>query len=283
MASLAKRIRTSALTYSLFRWYLRFFPDRTRGFVFVATTGRSGTDSLSTVLNTLPNCASFHEPAPLMGDNSPPGSDRMSYYKKLFYQRKLPAIQMAARNHDYYVETNHQFIKHFADHAIAAFGDRIRIIHLVREPWKVASSFYMFDSIPGRTSLGRKYMLDPMASDNFIQIGDVLRKNEFSHDYYCCVWYWYETEARVKQLRIKSPQVKWHTMRTEDLNNLAALTEMFANLDLPVTSDLGRAVNTRKNEKTEKKKWSIDPQESERMHLRLLSEMESRYGTNFWK
>jgi len=282
MSSISKKIKTSALTYGLYRLGVKLLPDRTRAFIFVATTGRSGSNSLTTILGVLKNCASFHEPHPLMGDNSPAGADRAAYYKKLFHQRKLPTILMASRRRDYYVETNHQFIKHFAEHAIDAFGDRIRIIHLVRDPIRVATSFFAINSVPGLSSKGRKYLLDPLAPDNLIQIQDLLGSPDFSHEFYRCLWYWYEVEARAKRIRSTFPKIKWHTLKTEELNDLDALKAMFKSLELPVTDDLSRVVSTRENTKAAKKLRNIDPKEAEQMHSRLLKEITKRHGSNFW-
>jgi hypothetical protein len=282
MGSIIKRIKYNFLSYALYDLFLRAAPDKTKAFIFVATTGRTGSTSLRTIFGGLSNCASFHEPHPLLGNKCPAGMDRTEYYKRQFYTRKLPIIRLSAFNRDYYVETNHQFVKHFAEHAIHAFGDRIRIIHLVRDPVKVASSFYSFNSVPGTTSKGRKYLLDPGAGDNLIQVGDLLETGEFSHDYFKCVWYWYEVETRVRKLRSNFPQVKWYQLQTEDLNRPEVLQEMFATFDLPAVAGSHVSASPRENLKTEKKLRTITRGEAESMHDSLLCQMETRYGRSFW-
>jgi hypothetical protein len=282
MHSVVKKIRYNSLSYCLYDLFLRMAPDKTKAFIFVATTGRTGSTSLRTTFNGLNNCASFHEPHPLLGNKIPAGANRHEYYKRQFYTRKLPIIRLSSFHRDYYVETNHQFVKHFAEHAINAFGDRIRIIHLVRDPVKVASSFYSFNSVPGITSKGKKYLLDPGAEDNLIQLGDLLSHEEFSHDFFKCVWYWYEVEARVRRLRNNFPEVKWFQLRTEDLNRPEVLQQMFARFDLPAAAGSHASASPRENLKTEKKLRNITPSEAERMHESLLRKMEERYGQNFW-
>ena len=110
----------------------------------------------------------------------------------------------------------------------------------------------------------------------------MLGSADFSHEFYRCLWYWYEVEARAKRIRTTFPKVKWYSLRTDDLNDLGALKAMFKSLELPMAEDLGRVVSTRENTKSGKKIRSINPEEAEQMHSRFLTETTKRYGNNFW-
>ena len=283
MHSLIKKIKYSALSYTFYDLFLKLRADRAKAFIFVATTGRTGSTSLRTIFGGLPRCASFHEPYPLMANRCPPGVDRNRYYRDQFFRRKLPMIRMASLGRDYYVETSHQFVKHFAEYAIEALGSRIRILHLVREPIKVASSFFSLNSIPGISSRGQKYLLDPAAEDNIIRIDDLLSQQPFSHDFFRCVWYWYEVEARIKRLKKNHPHLKWHYMQTGDLNRPEALDAMFRSFELPLTIGNGVSSPVTENLKTERKIRHLASPEAQAMHQLLLERMEARYGPSFWR
>jgi hypothetical protein len=190
-------------------------------YVFSATTGRSGSLTLAHVLESLRDAVVFHEPDPIMHSRHLSGPDRLASLDDLFWRRKRIEVHRAARGHRYYVETNHQFIKGFADQAAAWFGGRLRVVHLRRDPVSVAASFYRMSSIPGRPRRGSLWLLDPRSEDNLIQLGEELfGEGEFGHDYYKCLWYWYETEARVRRFRERHPTVPVLSIGTSDLNEL---------------------------------------------------------------
>jgi hypothetical protein len=135
---------------SIYRGYLERRTSSTKAFVFVATTGRSGTESLKIILDAMVNGVSLHEPRPVMVQNHQEKTTRspQAYYKENFYKRKVIAVLRSASRRDYYAETNHLFIKTFANHAADYFAARLRVIHLVRDPLSVALSFYRINSIP---------------------------------------------------------------------------------------------------------------------------------------
>ncbi|MCB2231491.1 hypothetical protein KQH82_12305 [bacterium] len=255
------------------------------GFVFVATTGRSGSQSLSKIFQAADDAVCFHEPYPIMASDYPDPETKQAYFRHLFHSRKRINVKRAAAGHRYYVETNHQFIKNYAEMAIEEFGDKLRVLHISRDPLKVAASFYAIDSIPGKTRTGRAYLLYPDHRDNLLQMGDLLLGDpEFEHDLYKCLWYWYEIEARVKATRQKFPQVRWHSMKTEQLNDKQALVQMFEALAIVHDPErLDALVGSRVNTKTELKKKAVDLKEVEDKNDRLVRKMEERYGEGFWK
>jgi hypothetical protein len=211
------------------------------------------------------------------------GIDREDYFRKLFWILKRTYIKRAAAGHRYYLETNHQFIKNFGAPAIDYFGPKIRIIHLKRDPVSVAASFLAIDSVPVKTERGHYYMLDPDDSTNLIRIPELSNgSGEFGHDLYKCLWYWYETEARVQAMKERYPSVVWVDITTEQLNDKVVLKAMFDRLGIPVSPDrLGRAVSIRENLRTEEKKKIMDRAQCEEMDRKLRARIEQVCGKRF--
>ena len=207
--------------------------DVTERFVFVATTGRSGTHTLARICARIPGCASFQEPTPNM--NGPvlqaAAAGDLEEVRR-HYVAKSAAIRRAAAGSKYYVETNHQFIKVFAALAVEDFGDRLAVIHLQRPPLEVAASIFALGSWPG-TESGNKWWLDPTAPTNLVQVSDVLRNDgPFAHPFYRALWYWHEIEARVDAFRQAYPRIPIATLKTDDLNDADRVSECLRKLGI---------------------------------------------------
>lgn len=265
------RAKYNGLTAGVYKGFLRATSKGVRSYVFVATTGRSGSQSLSRIFEAVDGAVCYHEPHPVMGDTCPPGADRQHYFRNLFRLLKAPHVIRAARGHRCYVETNHQFIKHFADEALREFGDRLRVVHLRRDPVAVASSFYRIGSIPGRSGRGKTWLLDPEDPENLLALDGAIRgRSGEDQDFLRCLWYWYETEARVLDLRLREPGVRMPTLRTEDLNDAEALERFFAELDVPVDRVRLRAVTgVRLNTKRQEGDRRLEVSAAESMHAEL--------------
>ncbi len=283
-------IKYNPLSVALYEKYVTAKTKDVEGFIFMATTGRSGSKSLSRVFEAADRAVCFHEPYPIMFSHfpelkePPKGAARKEYFRKLFYAKKHVNIKRNAIGYRYYVETNHQFIKNFADLAIEYFGDRIRIIHVFRDALKVASSFYSIESIPDTTPRGKVYAIDPKDEENRVKMADLLYDDpEFQHPFFKCLWYWYELHSRVKDYKQKYPQVRWHTMHTDDMNNREKLIAMFNNLGVEyISAKLEAVVGTQDNKVPHMKTQAIDPALAKEMHQKILAKMTERYGENFW-
>ncbi|MGB7933335.1 MAG: hypothetical protein WCH04_14105 [Gammaproteobacteria bacterium] len=279
-------LKRNPVTVTLYNAWLDFLCRDVECYIFVATTGRSGTTSLSRVFETvLDGAICLHEPPPVMFSDYPRGQgiDRDDYFRRLFWVLKRTYIKRDAAGHRYYLETNHQFIKNFAVPAIEYFGPKTRIIHLKRDPVSVAASFLAINSVPAKTQRGHYYMLDPDESTNIIRIPELSDdSSEFGHDLYKCLWYWYETEARVQAMKERYPNVVWVDVTTDQLNDRAALQAMFDRLGIPVSADrLDRAVSIRENLRTEEKKEIVDLARCEEMDRKLRGKIEAVYGKKF--
>ena len=202
--------------------------------------------------------ASFHEPFPIMNNVYGNAVDKEKELDEEFRLKKL-IIKRAASGHSHYIETNHQFIKSFSDRAIKEFGKKIKIIHLVREAPLVAKSFYQIGSIPGKTSKGKSWLLDPSANENIISLPELSSLDgEYSHDFYKCLWYWYEVEARINHLKLKHKDIFMYKIHTEELSSRDKISEMFTALGIDIDADrLHYYAGYRSNLKISKKSNNI--------------------------
>jgi hypothetical protein len=196
--------------------------------IFTATTGRSGTLTLSRIFSTVRGCISLHEAHPVMHG---PVLRAASYgdpalVDKVYRRIKSVNIRRAAVGHRYYFEANHLFIKTFARNAVDDFGDRIAVVHLVRPAVEVAASIYSLRDYPG-TERGNYWWLDFRAPSNRISIVELLESDpEFSHPFYKALWYWHEVEARVAAFRLEMPGVRVVRFQTEWLNDAQRMCEL---------------------------------------------------------
>lgn len=228
-------------------------------FTFVATTGRSGSQTLARIFAAAPGCLSLHEPEPVMNGlamiNKNRGSDSLA--RRTFYTRKLPRIYRECRSAKarYYVETNHMFIKSFHEFAIEYFYPRINVVHLKRNPRANAYSIYQLNELPG-TPIGNRWYLDYQAPGNLIKLPPVLERfPEFRQPFYVSLWYVLEIEERIKRFRSTYPEVPCFQIATEQLNDMATIKELLAFLRMEIPEEaLAQVVGKKNNEYTEFKK-----------------------------
>jgi hypothetical protein len=212
------------------------------------------------------------------------GTDQERNLRALFFDKKVFYVLRAAAGHSHYIETNHLFIKTFAEHAIDYFGDRIRIVHLRRDPAAVALSFYRLGEVAGRGDVERRYMLDPLASDNIVPGAFLFEPNSpYGHEFYRNLWYWYEVEARISAARIKYPSAHWIEFRTDDLNDPLAVRELCNQLGIVahverILERVGTRSNTREAEKKTRGsgRTDIDFQAARQMDQEFRVEMHRR-------
>ena len=255
-----------------------------RSFTFVASSGRSGTATLANLFADIPSGASLHEPYPLMAsDHHSDSADHTQLHSSRFEKIKRINILRAAAGKDFYLETNHQFITNFSYSAIDYFADRLSLIHLQRDPISVASSFYAIGSIPGKTDNGNRFLIHPHRFDNILAIGDVLDHDPiFAHDLFRCLWYWYETEARILHFIEEYPAIPIMHMRTKDLNDPEQIAQLLSFLCLEhLAEQVLHKVGHRANQKLNEKQSSIDFEKSQEMDQRLRELLSSRFGVRY--
>jgi len=275
MTTLINAIKYNAVTSFLFRHYYRFRCQSLKNIIFVATTGRSGTMTLVDIFNHIPDCKAEHEPYPAMFDEilAAKSSGNEALVKNTYWHIKSANLWRAALGCKHYFESNHMFIKTYIEYAVEDFSDKIIILHLVRDPVKVANSIYALQDFPG-TEEGNKWWLDYSTATNLISIADTLdNDSEFQHPFYKGLWYWYEIEARVEHWRKRLPQVRFIDFKTEDFNDQNKTFTLLKDLDIDFNAELlATQINTHSNTRPHQKLAEPLPlDQANRMHEKFKS------------
>lgn len=257
----------------------RYYALRSRAverLVFTATTGRSGTLTLTRIFAGLPGCRALHEPYPIMNDQA---LHAASYGDEAALQRlyrtKSINILRAAAGHRYYLEANHLFIKTFVAHAAREFRDRLAVIHLVRPALEVATSIYRLHRQPG-TESGNRWWLDYRAPLNRVRIAAEL-EGEFAHPFYKALWYWFEIETRVQEWRARLPDVPFVRFETDWFNQPQRLHALALQLGMEVERQRFEALAGAKEHTREHMKIAaLDSEQAQTMFDRFLALLEQR-------
>lgn len=249
--------------------------------IFVATTGRSGSGSLYEIARQIPNFCAFHEPKPIMnGAIMNKFNNGHSFYRNYVYNFiKLPSILLQNLNgkHDYYIESNHMFIKSFSDCIYKNFEDNLVIICLYRDVVKTAMSLYALNAIPGKNQLGKTWYMDYKNSQNILMMKDEL-ENLYSHDFYKCLWYCYEVYFRIIDAKSRYPKATFIKIQTEELSDSVKLKKLFFQIDKSIDiSPYQNNTTTIHNEKKDLKINYIDKDEAESMHLLFVQFLKSNF------
>jgi hypothetical protein len=244
---------TAFLAKSYFNLKIR----RLEKIIFTATTGRSGTLTLTNVFSSIADCKALHEPYPRMSGAvlTAASFGNMEYVDRVYRQIKAVHIRRAAAGYKYYVETSHLFIKTFALQALSDFGIKLNVIHLVRPPLQVAMSIYRLQDQPG-TQRGNQMWLDYRAPSNLIGIADILEADaEFSHPFYKALWYWFEVEARIAAYKERFPSVPFVRFETDWVNDKKRVFGLLNDLSMDFDeSAVGATVGARANAREHHKK-----------------------------
>ncbi|MDX2465027.1 MAG: sulfotransferase domain-containing protein [Porticoccus sp.] len=279
MSNLLGKLIYNKYTASAVNRYYDLKLRKLKSFIFVATTGRSGTLTLVDIFSQLENCVALHEPYPAMHDNilhaAAYGNEKV--VEEFYKIRKSVNIRRDAIGKEFYLEANHLFIKTFIKYAIEDFGEKVKVIHLVRNPTNVANSIYALQDQPGTTE-GNRWWLDYRAPTNLIAIPDMLDNDPvFKHPYYKALWYWFETESRIALWKKKLPNTPFVFFKTESFNDKDKLSALFTQLDMSVPdSFVENVVNLRSHARSHQKKVPPlpDEQTKEMLHsfLTLLKD-----------
>jgi hypothetical protein len=226
---------------------------RRKRLIFTVTAGRTGTEYLARILECAPGVSSHHEPHPKFSDVMRAAQADPRLALRFLSQLKLPHI--ASIPTTTYVETSHLFAKGFLE-PIVQFGLIPDLILLSRPARDVASSLYLIGAIPGRSTLGSRFLLEP-SDPGVVQ----LRGSDLLHDYQLCFWYVMEMERRQRVYEQLVSDLGGRTIRTS-LSGLASEAGFFELVDaLHFERPSGRQLaayvalrGTRVNRKTEMKR-----------------------------
>lgn len=276
-------IKYNFISSFLSRSYYKFLCRKLRNIIFVATTGRSGTMTLVDIFNIIPGCKAEHEPYPAMFDEilTAKSFGNEALVKNTYWHIKSVNLWRAAAGYKHYFESNHLFIKTYIEYAVKDFGDKVIVIHLTRDPIKVANSIFSLQDFPG-TVEGNKWWLDYKAPNNLIKIADYLDNHlEFSHPFYKGLWYWYEVECRIDLWKRRMPNVRFIEFKTEDFNSQEKTSQLLRDLainfdSVTLASQISKQSNTRPHQKVAA---PLDLNEAEAMHQKFKALLEK---LNVW-
>lgn len=248
-------IKYNAVTYHLMVWWYGLKNRTVRSYVFVCSTGRCGTNTISDIFSNSLEITSPHEPHPTMYSDHSELPIAQQKRLSLIKRKHLNILKYSQRKLAY-VKSNHMFIKTFFNiSSVLLPSDKIKLIHVSRDPFSVASPFYAIDSIPGKPPNGEKFLLDPLSTGNLIDLSAELQSKAYAHDFYKCLWYWYETEKRVAEAKKNTEsRIDWLELRTKDLNLPKKIKDLLSFVGVSdVMPGVDKLVGMRSNLKSVKK------------------------------
>lgn len=276
-------LKHNELVAALAKPVLSSLTRRLERVIFTATTGRSGTMTLSKLFATVPGCVALHEPYPPMSRRVLQAASYgdAKFVEGIYWHHKSLNIRRKAIGFRYYMEANELFVKTFIQHAIEDFGERVAVIHLIRPPIEVANSLFCLEHYPG-TNIGNDWFLDYRAPTNLIRIPHLLeRATELSHPFYKALWYWHEVEARIFAWRSRNPSVRVTRFETDWLNDKARIITLFDDLDIRYdASRIDAVAGRRENLKLEQRRVApVSEDDAGQMLLRFQALL-LHYGVN---
>lgn len=249
---------------------VREFNEKT--VVMTVTAGRTGTDTLSKICGLPQGVMSEHEAMPDFRFVMQYIQDNAARAGSFFSNVKVPTI--LEQPVSAYVESSHLYCKGFFE-ASLALGYRPNLVFLMRPAHEIALSFLRKDCVPGRTSAGKRFAVQPHRR-NFLPIRD----HGTLTDYQLCYWYALEIESRQKiYLQVAENHGLVHaTIQTKQLNDPDACMTMLGQVGLANADEIVRLKAewkpTAHNSTPEHKKTApeFDTQaEQEEVHSRLGS------------
>ncbi len=187
--------------------------DRNRPCVFILSTGRVGTETLSELFGLSKNVLSYHEPAPTLYGLSKLAyeySDDLAAKKVLteaFYTARKDLLKYSLDCGKGYVETSPQVT--FLAPMILNLYPYARFIHIIRDPRHVLRSGMRRKWFDGNSA--DKTRITPLTNSDASQKWDqytAFQKN---------IWLWTETNRWIKQFCSTTPSENVLSLRSEDI------------------------------------------------------------------
>jgi hypothetical protein len=214
--------------------------------VFLLGNGRSGTRFLCSLFrNNAARCTTVHEPYMVVGRPAMFGCSIYDWthrdWESLRREFNKKRLGISTVNTEWYVETNHAFLKSFAELAIEAFPN-MKLIHLIRDPLKSCASqvqrelFNHRYRVPYRIYTapnGHRYYRWRLTGDEpiygFFDSSELTLFQTFFVQ-------WIEIENRAQSFldRHQKRRDCFVLHSPSDLNDAATIREMFAFLGVPL-------------------------------------------------
>ncbi len=213
--------------------------------VFVLSTGRTGTRTLSLLLELCPQVAAFHEPRPKLIELSFAAMrdvwQRRGDYGQQFWEAKAQAITEADRDGRIYAETSNRFT--YLAPALADVLPRAKFIHLHRHPAEVVRSGMRRGWYVNHP--GDRHRLRPAPEDLFHKQWNDL--DAFSK----CCWYWHAVnQVAIRFVEALAPQRSFQ-LRFDHLISPDAADRLplwdFLEVDAPSSSAVEATIQQRAN------------------------------------
>ncbi|MBI5451554.1 MAG: hypothetical protein HY940_09390 [Gammaproteobacteria bacterium] len=206
-----------------------------KSLIFTVTSGRSGSAYLSQLLGSLPGVHSEHEPEPNFVHAMRRAQQNPAVALAFLRDHKLPAISRVTE--PVYAESSHLTCKGFIEPMIQ-LGLRPGLIFLRRPPREVAWSLLERNTIPGRTTWGWSYLLEPRDPNVLPLLGW-----ETLSDYQLCFWYALEIERRCIRYTALAGELGLPNadVTNMELNDWEFFSRMLKNLGLAETDQVRAA------------------------------------------
>ena len=183
--------------------------------IFVLSTGRSGTQTLTGLIALAPNVLTFHEPYPdllrlaRLGYQNKNSSDSNGFLTDSFLAFREEQLNLALQYGKGYVETGPQ-CTFFAPSILKAFP-QAKFIHIVRNPYMVVRSGMRRGWNAGHAL--DKYRIYPLQESPYLSKWDGMDAFKKS------IWQWAETNRWILNFMDTLPIDRKLFLRAEDLFN----------------------------------------------------------------
>lgn len=192
--------------------------------IFVASTGRCGTQYLSELFRILTQCPARHEPRPYVIsevleeiNTTGPISDRA----KTILSQKIKQIKKDTNSDGWYMESNQQFIKAYVDSVFEAFpAEDIGCVYVERPPVDMLISYY---------EKCKRFELDWFLRSHWQK--NIMKTEKVLSFLENALWQFYE--IRERYIKHKSRFGKTFEMDFKSLTDIEVIKKMFGHFGVP--------------------------------------------------
>lgn len=195
--------------------------------IFTVTAGRTGSQFVAALIDTLDGVIGAHEPEPNLGRYVRTAQVQPEVICAFLSRDKLPAIRRTGAG--VYAETSNMFAKGFLEPALA-LGWRPGLLFLDRHPRQIALSHLKAVCLPGTSPTGTTALLMP-SDPNVLPFPGWERV----HPYQLCFWYALEMERRHHRYEeiARALGLPWFRTTARDLHDRDRFAALCAAFDLP--------------------------------------------------